>query len=104
MALRWKNNFKSNGRSCIGGGHDRPTQCSCYRGSVYGKRSSLNFSGNNSFTDNSSYEGGAIYIMASDMVFNGNISFTSNSAIGSGGGVTAMNSNIMLDWSVCFTW
>jgi len=64
VALRGKNNFIRNGRSCIGGGHDRPTQCSCYGGSVYGKRSSLNFSGNNSFTDNSAYEGGAIYIMA----------------------------------------
>ena len=35
VVLRGKNNFISNGRSCIRGGHDRPTQCDCYGPPIY---------------------------------------------------------------------
>ena len=73
VVLRGSNKFLGNCWRCLGGGCNWP-RVGCFGGSVYARRSSLSFSGNNSFTNNSAYKGGGIYILDSDMIFSGNTS------------------------------
>ena len=94
LVLRGSNYFTGNCRRC--GMFTK--SCFCHGGGIYANMSTLKFTGNSTFRDNSATFGGAIYAKYNNFItFNGNSIFGNNSAEYDGGGIFAWSSTLIFN-------
>ena len=89
LVLRGSSSFINNCGKCSG------SLCFCVGGGIYADTSTLVFTGNSTFGDNSADFGGGFYAQNSTLNFTGSSTFTNNSAGLHGGGFFAVYSSTL---------